>query len=104
MTTTFGSGPQCFVCALTVSDCGSISLAALLALLSRFTLTSLLPEQDGAPPSDETHVAYTQASEHYMFDLSDYEDWAADEARATQILLGSMKVEFAMDLASLPST
>jgi hypothetical protein len=39
-----------------------------------------------------------------MFDLSDYEDWAADEARATQILLGSMKVEFAMDLASLPST
>jgi hypothetical protein len=39
-----------------------------------------------------------------MFDLSDYEDWAADEARATLILLGSMKVELAMDLASLPST
>jgi hypothetical protein len=39
-----------------------------------------------------------------MFDLSDYEDWAADEACAAQILLGSMKVEFAMDLASLPST
>jgi hypothetical protein len=38
-----------------------------------------------------------------MFDLSD-EDWVADEARATQILLGSMKVESAMDLASLPST
>jgi hypothetical protein len=39
-----------------------------------------------------------------MFHLSDYEDWAADEARAAQILLGSMKVEFAMDLASPPST
>jgi hypothetical protein len=39
-----------------------------------------------------------------MFDLSDYEDWAIDEACATQILLSSMKVEFAMDLASLPST
>jgi hypothetical protein len=39
-----------------------------------------------------------------MFDLSDYEDWAADEARAAQIFLGSMKVEFAMDLTSLPST
>jgi hypothetical protein len=59
---------------------------------------------DGAPPSDEAHVAYTEASEQYMFDLSDYEDWAADEARATQILLGSMNVEFAMDIASLPST
>jgi hypothetical protein len=59
---------------------------------------------DGAPPSDEAQVAYTEASEQYMFDLSDYENWATDEARATQILLGSMKVEFAMDLASLPST
>jgi hypothetical protein len=59
---------------------------------------------DGAPPSDEPQVAYTEASEQYMFDLSDYEDWAANEARATQILLGSMKVEFAMDLTSLPST
>jgi hypothetical protein len=39
-----------------------------------------------------------------MFDLSDYEDWAADEAHAAQILLGNMKVEFAMDLASLPPT
>jgi hypothetical protein len=26
---------------------------------------------DGAPPSDEPHVAYTEASEQYMFDLSD---------------------------------
>jgi hypothetical protein len=59
---------------------------------------------NGAPPSDETHADYTAASEQYMFDLSDYEDWAADEDRAAQILLGSMKVEFAMDLASLPST
>jgi hypothetical protein len=59
---------------------------------------------DGASPSDEAQVAYTKASEQYMFDLSDYEDWAADDACATQILLGSMKVEFAMDLASLPST
>jgi hypothetical protein len=59
---------------------------------------------DGAPPFDEAQVAYTEAIEQYMFDLSDYEDWAADEARATQILLGSMKVEFAMDLTSLPST
>jgi hypothetical protein len=49
-------------------------------------------------------VAYTEASEHYMFDLSDYEDWAADGACVAQIQLGSMKVEFAMDLASLPST
>jgi hypothetical protein len=49
-------------------------------------------------------VAYIEASEQYMFDLSDYEDWAADEARAAQIFLGSMKVEFAMDLTSLPST
>jgi hypothetical protein len=39
-----------------------------------------------------------------MFDLSDYEDWSAEEAWATQILLGSMQVEFAMGLASLPST
>jgi hypothetical protein len=61
-------------------------------------------EADDASPSDEAQVAYTKASEQYMFDLSDYEDWAADDACATQILLGSMKVEFAMDLASLPST
>jgi hypothetical protein len=61
-------------------------------------------EADGAPPSDEAQVAYTEASEQDMFDLSDYEDWATDEARATQILLGSMKAEFTMDLTSLPST
>jgi hypothetical protein len=59
---------------------------------------------DGALPSDEAQTTYTEASEQYMFHLSDYEDWAADEARAAQILLGSMKVEFAMDLASPPST
>jgi hypothetical protein len=39
-----------------------------------------------------------------MTDLADYDDWLADEAWATQILLGSMKVEFGMDLSSLPST
>jgi hypothetical protein len=70
---------------------------------------SVRPEEpttgaDGAPPSDEAQVAYTEASEQYMFDLSDYEDWATDKAHVTQIILGSMKVEFAMDLASLPST
>jgi hypothetical protein len=54
---------------------------------------------DGALPSDDI-----DASEQYIFDLSDYKDWAADETRAAQILLGTMKVEFAMDLASLPST
>jgi hypothetical protein len=40
---------------------------------------------DGAPPSDEARVNYTMPSEQYMFDLSDYEDWAADEARAAQM-------------------
>jgi hypothetical protein len=45
---------------------------------------------DGAPPFDEAQVAYTEASEQYIFNLSDYEDWVADE--------------FAMDLASMPST
>jgi hypothetical protein len=59
---------------------------------------------DGAPLSDETEADYTASSEQYMFDLSDYEDWAAAEARATKILLGSMKVDFAMNLASLSST
>jgi hypothetical protein len=59
---------------------------------------------DGAPPSYEAQVAHTEASEQYMFDLSDYEDWEADEAHAAQILLCSMKVEFAMNLTSLPST
>jgi hypothetical protein len=39
-----------------------------------------------------------------MFDLSDYEDWCDAEAHATQILLGSMKIEFVMDLTCLPST
>jgi hypothetical protein len=38
-----------------------------------------------------------------MFDLSDYEDWCVAEARATHIL-DSMKIKFAMDLSSLPST
>jgi hypothetical protein len=41
--TTFGSGPRCFVCVLTVSGCGAISLATLLAPLSQFVLPSLLP-------------------------------------------------------------
>jgi hypothetical protein len=59
---------------------------------------------DGAPPSDEARANYTMPSEQYMFDLSDYEDWAADEAHSAQIVLGSMKAEFAMDLTSLPST
>jgi hypothetical protein len=39
-----------------------------------------------------------------MFDLSDYEDWVVDKARAAQIVFGSMQVEFAMDLASLNSS
>ena len=39
-----------------------------------------------------------------MLDLSNYEDWLAVEICATQILLGSMKIEFAMDLSVLPST
>jgi hypothetical protein len=78
MATTFRSGPRCFVCAYYRAD--------------------------GAPPFDEAQADYTAASEQYMFDLSDYEDWAADEARAAHILLGSMKVEFAMDLTSLPSS
>jgi hypothetical protein len=59
---------------------------------------------DDALPTDEAQVDYTVASEQLMFDLSYYEDWAADEACAAQILLGSMEVEFAMDLSSLPST
>src|SRR6266540_3829390 len=59
---------------------------------------------DGAPPFAQAMVDYTRVVEQYMFDLSDYEDWTAAEARATQILLGSMKVEFAMDIAHLPST
>src|SRR5438105_10086675 len=59
---------------------------------------------DGAPPSAQAMADYTRAVEQYMSDLSDYEDWTAAEAHATQILLGSMKVEFAMDIASLPST
>src|SRR5438105_15907098 len=50
------------------------------------------------------HGGLYAAVEQYMSDLSDYEDWTAAEARATQILLGSMKVEFAMDIATLPST
>jgi hypothetical protein len=39
-----------------------------------------------------------------MADLADYDAWLVDEAQATQILLGSMKVEFAMDLSALPTT
>jgi hypothetical protein len=39
-----------------------------------------------------------------MVDLADYDTWLADEAQTTQILLGSMKVEFAIDLFALPST
>jgi len=39
-----------------------------------------------------------------VIDLSDYEDWQAAEARAKSILLTSMKIEFAMDLSTLPST
>jgi hypothetical protein len=45
---------------------------------------------DGAPPSDEAQVTYSEASEQYMIDLRDYEDWCDAEARATQIVLGSM--------------
>jgi hypothetical protein len=60
--------------------------------------------EDGAPPSDEVRKGYTEASEQYMLDLADYEDWLATEARTTQILLGSMQIEFAMDLSALPST
>jgi hypothetical protein len=59
---------------------------------------------DGAPSSDEAQTTYTTISEQYMFDLSDYEDWCDAEAHATQILLGSMKIEFVMDLTCLPST
>jgi hypothetical protein len=89
----------------TVNGCGDTSLVALLAPLSRFVLPNLLPGRaDGAPPSDEARANYTMPSEQYMFDLSDYEDWAADEAHSAQIILGSMKAEFAMDLTSLPST
>jgi hypothetical protein len=58
---------------------------------------------DGAPPSDEAQAAYTAASEQYMFDLSDYEDWSVAEAQATQFLLSSMKVKIAMDLTSMHS-
>ncbi|KAJ1282358.1 hypothetical protein BS78_03G045700 [Paspalum vaginatum] len=36
--------------------------------------------------------------------MGDYEDWRAEEAHAKQILLASMKVEFAMDLTGLLST
>jgi hypothetical protein len=57
---------------------------------------------DGVPPSTEVMNAYAQAVEHYMVDLADYDAWLVDEARVTQILLGSMKVEFAMDLSNLP--
>jgi hypothetical protein len=39
-----------------------------------------------------------------MADLAVYNAWLADEARATQSILGSMKVEFAMDLSTLPTT
>lgn len=42
--------------------------------------------------------------EHYMVDLADYDTWLADEAQTTQILLGSMKVEFSIDHFALPST
>jgi hypothetical protein len=59
---------------------------------------------DGTPSSDEAQADYTAASEQHMFDLSDYEDWVVDKARAAQIVLGSMQVEFAMDLASLHSS
>jgi hypothetical protein len=39
-----------------------------------------------------------------MINLSNYEDWCAVAARATQLILGSLKVKFAMDLVSLSST
>lgn len=48
--------------------------------------------------------AYAQAVEQYMANLADYDDWLADEAWATQILLSSMKVEFSMDISTLPTT
>jgi hypothetical protein len=36
--------------------------------------------------------------------LSTIDAWLADEAQATQFRLGSIKVEFAMDLSALPTT
>jgi hypothetical protein len=49
-------------------------------------------------------VVYAQAVEHYMVDLADYDAWLADKARMTQNVLGSIKVEFVMNLSALPST
>ena len=63
-----------------------------------------LPGADGAAPSAADQQAFKEASEQYVIDLSDYEDWQAAEARAKSILLTSMKIEFAMDLSTLPST
>lgn len=49
-------------------------------------------------------VVYAQAVEHYMVDLADYDAWLADKVRMTQNVLGSIKVEFVMNLSALPST
>jgi hypothetical protein len=48
---------------------------------------------DGVPPTQVMEVS-AQVAEQYMVDLADYDAWLADEARVTQIFLGSMKVNF----------
>ncbi|KAJ1278914.1 hypothetical protein BS78_04G115500 [Paspalum vaginatum] len=60
--------------------------------------------EDGAPPTAEAMDAYLHAIDQYVAEMGEYEDWRVEEARAKQILLASMKVEFAMDLTGLPST
>jgi hypothetical protein len=59
---------------------------------------------DGVPSSAQVMEDYAHAVEQYMADLADYNAWLANEARATQIIFGSIKVEFAMDLSTLPTT